>query len=112
MDFSSWENEFWTVKNGIPYPKAFGEVVEVEISNEDTICTVGMTVMIEASPYTEITLDEEALAAGFIVSNNIVTIPTETTLKTFTVTATSIIDPSKSISLTFRVESNEEPAVS
>ena len=112
VDFSSWENEFWTVKNGIPYPKAFGEVVEVEISNEDTICTVGMTVMIEASPYTEITLDEEALAAGFIVSNNIVTIPTETTLKTFTVTATSIIDPSKSISLTFRVESNEEPAVS
>ena len=103
VDFSGWENDFWTVKNGLPYPKGFETEVVVKISNTQLTCTAGTKVKIEVTPYTDLALDEEAIAAGFTLSGDIVTIPSETTLKTFTVTATSSIEPDKKTSVTFTI---------
>ena len=109
VDFASWnENGFWKVVNGLPVPARF-EIKTPVIGNTKTDgIPLGTTVEIDCdSTYLELTLDSAALQAGYTLVGKTVTIPADSSVMAFTVTATSALDRTKTTSVTFHASTSE-----
>ena len=80
-EFDEWENEFWTVVNGVPYPKNLtlpeasvpSAAVDSEYVGAGGSFTVG-----GLSRYDVIELSTDAQAEGVKLSGNRITVPSET----------------------------------
>ncbi|MFA7689313.1 MAG: Ig-like domain-containing protein, partial [Bacilli bacterium] len=59
IDFTNWENDFWTIINDVPYPKGLDlPGIEIEITNENTILTMdSLTTILGTDPYSIIEVD-------------------------------------------------------
>ena len=101
-DLSKWNNDFWTVTNGIPYPTKLGirEAVMPEVSIP-TVVAPGSNVVIEgASMYDRVILDADAKELGITVSNNVLNIPNTVPSGTeITLVVQSVFDETKQMSL-------------
>lgn len=79
-EFDGWENEFWRVVNGIPYPKNLtlpeASVPSVSVDSEYVGAGGSFTVG-GLSRYDVIELSMEAQAAGVKISGNRITVPSE-----------------------------------
>lgn len=91
IDFSGWDKDFWTVVNGLPYPKNLpvtaGEIVW-EINVEGEYVGVGAEITY-TSEDTILSLDEAAKEAGIVLGGGKIVIPDGEELRgmSFTVTA-------------------------
>ncbi len=106
IDLSGWDTDFWSVENGIPYPKnlPFPEGVIPEVTTEQYI-GAGATVTLNGlSKYDVVTLSEETEKLGITVSGNLLTVPDgveKGSLISFSVS--SVFDPEKKIDLALSV---------
>ncbi len=91
IDFGNWNKDFWTIINGLPYPKNLsataGDIVyEINVVGE----YVGIGAEITyTSKDTILRLDEQAKAAGIVLGDGKIVIPDDKEMlgKSFTVTA-------------------------
>ncbi len=106
---ANWENDFWTMVDGVPMPKRIVESAGASITNAVTILPSSQrTLTIESDhQYLVYTLDEAAIAAGLTISGNVVTIPESATVSSFTVTATSMLNSAVKAEKTFYIVSSE-----
>ena len=106
---ANWENDFWTMVDGIPAPKKLAQNAGASINNAVTILTSSQrTLNIETShQYLVYSLDSAALAAGLTISGNVVTIPESSSVSSFTVTATSMLNSAVKAEKTFYIVSSE-----
>ncbi len=97
IDFSEWDRDFWTILNGVPYPKCLADKISIDVSVTDPVVANGATVAIlGASASDIITVDSASAAAGVKVEGTTVVIPENMAGGSqITVTVTSALDPSK-----------------
>ena len=112
VDFTSWNNDFWKLSNGLPVPSRY-TVATPEIRNTKTTgLPLGTTLNLEFDGiYLTASLDAEALAAGYTLVGKTVTIPADPSTMAFTVTLTSALDPAKTTSVTFHASATESKKV-
>ena len=111
IDLTAWENDFWTVTDGIPYPTKLGtrEAVVPTVTIPETV-EPGSNVVIEGvKVYERIVLDAAAQALGITVTGNVVNIPDSVALGTEVhLTVVSIFDTTKSTALTTTVNVQQD----
>ena len=102
LNFGEWKNDFWTVKNGIPYPKNLpARVAKVPQVTIPELIGAGATVPVEGITMSDrITLNSEMQALGLKVKNNALVIPKKIPRGTkVKVTVSSVFDSSKKVTL-------------
>ncbi len=107
INFADWDKDFWTILNGVPYPKNIVENVKVDINVTDTLVASGSTVAILGVGSGDIiTVDAAAAAAGVTINGSSIVIPATVANDTkITVTVTSGLDSTKSDSIELTVRS-------
>ena len=108
IDFSAWENDFWSVTNKVPYPKKldFPEV-DTNATVERTIVGRGSTTSVSADARAIVTPDAESVKLGVTVVDGILTVPqTVPGGKTVTLTVSSVYEASNKKEYTVRVLDN------
>lgn len=105
IDFSEWEDNFWRVVNGVPYPKTLELPTSTPNAEVDEYVGIGTQAIISGMTSSDaIRLSDEARALGVTASGNRVTVPASVPLGTaVSLTVYNIFDADKSVDLTFRV---------
>ncbi len=90
VTFTSWANDFWEIKNGLPVPKKLKEVTitapQSAVAGESFVLSGGYGV--------EYSLDATSVSGGVTIDGNTVSVPS-TFSGTIKVTATSVFDSAK-----------------
>lgn len=106
VGLTSWDNDFWRVVNGVPYPKTL-ELPTSATPNAkvDEYVGIGTQAVISGMTSSDvIRLSDEARALGVTASGNRVTVPASVPSGTaVSLTVYNIFDTDKSVDLTFRV---------
>lgn len=106
VGLTSWDNDFWRVVNGVPYPKTL-ELPTSATPNAkvDEYVGIGTQAIISGMTSSDvIRLSDEARALGVTASGNRVTVPASVPSGTaVSLTVYNIFDTDKSVDLTFRV---------
>lgn len=106
VGLTSWDNDFWRIINGVPYPKTL-ELPTTSTPNAEVDEYVGIGTQAIISGMTSsdvIRLSDEARALGVTASGNRVTVPASVPSGTaVSLTVYNIFDTDKSVDLTFRV---------
>ncbi len=101
FDFKSWLGDFYLLLNGVVYPKgAMRATLSAPAST-----AVNTTLEVETGSNCILTLDENALAWGLKISENVITIPNDNSLygKSFTITATNKYDDTMQKSVVVKI---------
>lgn len=102
-DLTAFENDFWTVKNGIPVPKALLSKA-ITISNTDLDIVAGNSVKITCDGvYRTLSVDDAAKEAGIYFVGDTVYVPAGVGGMTFDVIAKSVINDEIEARKTFTV---------
>lgn len=102
-DYTEFKAPLWIYKDGgIPYVKAQGISAPVFVTTVSEI-TKGTSAEFAASENSILTLSEASVAAGITLENGIVTVPADIDEATFTITATSVFDPTLKTETSFKV---------
>lgn len=106
VGLASWDNDFWRIINGVPYPKTL-ELPTSATPNAkvDEYVGIGTQAIISGMTSSDvIRLSDEARALGVTASGNRVTVPASVPSGTaVSLTVYNIFDTDKSVDLTFRV---------
>lgn len=106
VGLTSWDNDFWRVVNGVPYPKTL-ELPTSATPNAkvDEYVGIGTQAIISGMTSSDvIRLSDEARALGVTASGNRVTVPASVPSGTaVSLTVYNIFDTDKSVDFTFRV---------
>lgn len=105
VGLTSWDNDFWRVVNGVPYPKTLELPTSTPNAEVDEYVGIGTQAIISGMTSSDaIRLSDEARALGVTASGNRVTVPASVPLGTaVSLTVYNIFDADKSVDLTFRV---------
>ena len=106
VGLTSWDNDFWRIVNGVPYPKTLELPTSATPNAEvDEYVGIGTQAIISGMTSSDaIRLSDEARALGVTASDNRVTVPASVPLGTaVSLTVYNIFDTDKSVDLTFRV---------
>lgn len=114
IDFSEWEDNFWRVVNGVPYPKSLAlPAATTPAATIDEIVGAGTTVEIRDLGVNDVVrLSDEAAALGVTVGGNKIVIPASVrngTVISFTVY--NVFDTTKSVELTSTVIESKTVAI-
>lgn len=106
VGLTSWDNDFWRIVNGVPYPKTL-ELPTSATPNAkvDEYVGIGTQAIISGMTSSDvIRLSDEARALGVTASGNRVTVPASVPSGTaVSLTVYNIFDTDKSVDLTFSV---------
>lgn len=106
VGLTSWDNDFWRIINGVPYPKTL-ELPTSATPNAkvDEYVGIGTQAIISGMTSSDvIRLSDEARALGVTASGNRVTVPASVPSGTaVSLTVYNIFDTDKSVDLTFSV---------
>lgn len=112
VSFSAWQNDFWTVKNGLPVPKNSSlPQREFTAKLSSSAVQAGKTLAFELSKDAVISLGKDAVLAGCSLQGNAIVVPeTAEAGKVFSVTVTSVFSKD-TITLSFKIvdETTELP---
>lgn len=114
IDFSEWEDNFWRVVNGVPYPKSLAlPAATTPAATIDETVGAGTTVGIRDLGVNDVVrLSDEAAALGVTVDGNKIVIPASVrngTVISFTVY--NVFDATKSVELTSTVVESKTVAI-
>ena len=114
IDFSEWEDNFWRVVNGVPYPKSLAlPAATTPAATIDETVGAGTTVEIRDLGVNDVVrLSDEAAALGVTVGGNKIVIPASVrngTVISFTVY--NVFDTTKSVELTSTVVESKTVAI-
>ncbi len=98
FNFSTWDTSFWNVNGKVAYPNKL-TVPEVTLTVDKQTTDVNTTVNAITDKTSVLSLNKEALDAGITLVDGVVTIPNDEALlgTSFTITATSVYDSSKTV---------------
>ena len=114
IDFSEWENDFWRVVNGVPYPKSLAlPAAATPTATIDENIGAGATVEVKGMSANEvIRLSDEAKTLGITVNGNAIKVPASVPKGTsFTFTVYNIFDAEKFVELTVTVVESKTVAI-
>ncbi len=106
IDFSEWENDFWRVVNGVPYPKLLAlPAAATPTATIDENVGAGTTAEIKGVGANEaIRLSDAAKNLGITVNGNKIEVPASVPKGTaVSLTVYNLFDAEKSVDLTFTV---------
>ena len=114
IDFSEWEDNFWRVVNGVPYPKSLAlPAATTPAATIDETVGAGTTVGVRDLGVNDVVrLSDEAAALGVTVDGNKIVIPASVrngTVISFTVY--NVFDATKSVELTSTVVESKTVAI-
>ena len=111
VSLGNWENDFWAVYNGLPYPKNLTlPTVNLKLSLSATQAVAGESVrIVEVSENTLVELSEEAKELGVAIEGNEIILPKGLEKGiTVTVYASNVYDPSQRIEVEIVVISEND----
>ena len=114
IDFSEWENDFWRVVNGVPYPKSLAlPAAATPTATIDENVGAGATVEVKGMSANEvIRLSDEAKTLGITVNGNAIEVPASVPKGTsFTFTVYNLFDAEKFVELTATVVESKTVAI-
>lgn len=114
IDFSEWENDFWRVVNGVPYPKLLAlPAAATPTATIDENVGAGATVEVKGMSVNEvIRLSDEAKTLGITVNGNAIEVPASVPKGTsFTFTVYNFFDAEKFVELTATVVESKTVAI-
>ena len=114
IDFSEWENDFWRVVNGVPYPKSLAlPAAATPTATIDENIGAGTTVEVKGMSANEvIRLSDEAKTLGITVNVNAIEVPASVPKGTsFTFTVYNLFDAEKFVELTATVVESKTVAI-
>lgn len=114
IDFSEWENDFWRVVNGVPYPKSLAlPAAATPTATIDENVGAGTTVEVKGMSANEvIRLSDEAKTLGITVNGNAIEVPASVPKGTsFTFTVYNLFDAEKFVELTATVVESKTVAI-
>ncbi len=114
IDFSEWENDFWRVVNGVPYPKSLAlPAAATPTATIDENIGAGTTVEVKGMSANEvIRLSDEAKTLGITVNGNAIEVPASVPKGTsFTFTVYNLFDAEKFVELTATVVESKTVAI-
>ena len=105
VGLTSWDNDFWRIVNGVPYPKTLELPTSTPNAKVDEYVGIGTQAIISGMTSSDvIRLSDEARALGVTASGNRVTVPASVPSGTaVSLTVYNIFDTDKSVDLTFSV---------
>ena len=112
IDFSSWENDFWRIVNGFPYPKNL-ELPEVSTeATYDEYMPLGGECAVSVDKRAVIELSDDAIQAGVTLNGNTIVAPdTLTSGSTIGFTVRSVFDNNSTNSYSVTIVTNQTDAL-
>lgn len=102
-NYGDFDAPLWTYKEGgLPYVKAQNVTAPV-FSEAPSEITKGTSATFAVSANVRLTLNEEAIAAGLTLEDGVVSVPAGISDATYTLTATSLFDPTLKTVVSFNV---------
>ena len=114
VSFDAWDNDFWDLKNGYPYPANLAlPTATATISGVPAQSDVNETITVETESRNTVAIDAAALENGLTINGNVITIPDNADLlgTSITVTVTNVYDPTVTASTTVQLISVKEITV-
>ena len=114
IDFSEWENDFWRVVNGVPYPKSLAlPAATTPAVTIDENVGAGTTVEIRGFGINDaVRLSDETAALGVTVGGNKIVIPDSVRMGTvISFTVYNLFDAEKFVELTSTVVESKTVAI-
>lgn len=105
IDFSEWENDFWKLENGRPYPKNLTPETVTLPAFEDMTVGVGTRKSLETPWHAILKLDEAATELGVTLEGNTLVIPNDNELvgESFILTMENVYKASESVTATVTI---------